>query len=56
MFTFVLVAFIIYMSIVQKKTKDLVLVPLDNMSGLLISAAYILPVIFEKQFLKIGNL
>jgi hypothetical protein len=53
MFTFVLAAFIFYMAIVRKRLKDVVLFPLIITEGFLISAAYILPVIFEKQFVKI---
>jgi uncharacterized membrane protein len=53
MFTFVLIAFIIYMSIMQHRLRDIVLVPLITTAGFLVSAAYILPVIFEKQFVKI---
>jgi len=53
MFTFVLVAFIFYMALVQQRLKDMVLIPLIITAGFLVSAAYILPVIFEKQFVKI---
>jgi hypothetical protein len=53
MFTFVLIAFIIYMAIMQHRWRDVVLVPLIMTSGFLVSAVYILPVIFEKQFVKI---
>jgi hypothetical protein len=53
MFTFVMTAFIICMSLTKKRPKDLVIIPLVIMIGLLISAAYLLPVIYEKQFLNI---
>jgi len=53
MFTFVLIAFISYMAIVRRRLKDMALIPLIITAGFLISAAYILPVIFEKQFVKI---
>jgi uncharacterized membrane protein len=52
MFTFVLVAFITYMSIAKKNLKDIILVPLIALIGVLISAVYIVPVIFEKKFLN----
>jgi uncharacterized membrane protein len=50
MFTFVLVAFIISMAIVKRKPGYLMGIPLIITAGLLISAVYVLPVIFEKQF------
>ena len=53
MFTFVLIGFIFYMSIAQRRLKDMVLIPSIITAGFLISAVYILPVIFEKQFVKI---
>jgi uncharacterized membrane protein len=53
MFTFVLVIFIIYMSIVKRRPKDLAVMFLIVLSGLLISSAYIMPVIFEKQFINL---
>jgi len=52
MFTFVLVAFIIYMSIAREKIKDIILMPLIVLIGFLISAAYIVPVICERKFLN----
>jgi hypothetical protein len=55
MFTFVLGAFICYMSIVRKEPKDLVLMPLIIMTGLLISSAYIMPVVLEKKFLTMKH-
>jgi uncharacterized membrane protein len=53
MFTFVLTAFIIYMSIIHRRLRDIIVVPLIMTAGFLVSAAYILPIIFEKQFVKI---
>jgi hypothetical protein len=41
------------MSIVNKRSKDLILIPILGVIGLLLSAAYILPLIYEKQFLNI---
>ena len=52
MFTFVLVAFIFYMSITQKRLKDLILIPSVITIGLLISAVYIMPLIHEKHFIN----
>jgi len=50
MFTFVLGAFIISMAIIKRKPGYLMGLPLIITAGLLISAVYIVPVIFEKQF------
>jgi uncharacterized membrane protein len=52
MFTFVLVAFIIYMSLAQKRPKDLFVIPFIITVGLLVSAAYLLPFLYEKQFIN----
>jgi hypothetical protein len=52
MFTIVLIAFIIYMTIVKKRITLLLSIPLIMITGLLISAAYVLPFIYEKQFLN----
>lgn len=54
MFTFVLAAFIITMSIAEGKTKRLIALPLIGITGLLISAAYILPLIYEKRFVNLN--
>ena len=53
MFTFVLGAFVIYMSIVTRRPKKLTGMFLIVLIGLLISSAYIMPVIFEKQFMNL---
>jgi len=49
MFTFVFVAFVLYLSIKQKRFKDVLLIPVTILIGFLISSAYIVPIIFEKQ-------
>lgn len=53
MFSFVLIAFILYVSIIQKRLKDVIVVPLIPLTGLLLSAAYVLPLVFEKQFVNL---
>jgi len=53
MFTFVITAFIVYMSISEKRPKDLIIAPAVIAIGILISAAYVLPLIFEKYFLNV---
>ena len=55
MFTFVLVAFIISMAIVKRRPGYLMSMLLIIAVGLLISAVYIVPVIFEKQFLSMEH-
>lgn len=53
-FTFVIITFVIYISIVNKNLKDLIILPLTAIIGLLISATYIFPVLFEKRFLNMN--
>lgn len=53
MFTFVITAFIIYMSIALKKPGALIAIPLIIIIGGLISAAYIFPLLYEKQFVNL---
>jgi len=53
MFTFVILIFVIYMSIVKRRKKDLIVIPFMTVIGLLVSAAYILPLVYERQFLNI---
>jgi uncharacterized membrane protein len=53
MFTFVLIAFIIYMSINKKRPKDLIVIPAIVIIGILISSAYVFPLIYEKQLINI---
>jgi len=55
MFTFVLGAFIIYMSIINKRLRDVMLIPLIIGLGFLISSAYTVPIIFERQFLNLDE-
>jgi len=55
MFTFVIVLFVIYFSIVQKKPKALIAIPVIFVIGFLISSAYVLPLFFEKQFLSLKS-
>ena len=53
MLTFIIMAFIIYMTVTEKRPKDLVIIPVVTAAGLLISAAYVLPLIYEKKLLNI---
>jgi uncharacterized membrane protein len=53
MFTFVLVAFIIAMSLAEGKKKRLIALPLVALTGLLTSSAYILPLIYERRFVNL---
>jgi hypothetical protein len=53
MFTFVMIAFILYMSSAEKKWKALIGIPVLLSTGCLISAAYLLPIIYERHFLNL---
>ena len=53
MFTFVFIAFIIYMSIIQKRPEKLLAIPMILVIGFLISAAYTLPIMYEKGLVSI---
>lgn len=50
MFTLVLGAFILYMSIISRRWRDVMLIPLIMGIGFLISSAYTVPIIFENQY------
>lgn len=50
-FTFIVTAFIIYMSITKKKPKCLLCLPFIILTGIALSAAYLLPLIYEKHFI-----
>lgn len=52
MFTFIIFIFIVYFAISQKKVICLTAIPGILMTGLLISSAYTLPLMFEKQFIS----
>jgi uncharacterized membrane protein len=53
MFTFVILAFLIYISIVRKRLKDLIALPFIILIGILIAAAYLFPLMYEKQFVHL---
>jgi hypothetical protein len=53
MFTFVLLAFLIYRLFADKNLKDLIAIPIIFLTGFLISSAYILPLMFEKHFFNL---
>jgi hypothetical protein len=50
MFTFIIMAFIIYMSLAERKPKYLFAIPAVLITGIAISSAYFLPFIHEKHF------
>jgi hypothetical protein len=52
MFTFVITAFVIYMVVREKKPGSIALLPVIPLTGLFLSAAYILPVLFEKKYVN----
>jgi len=53
MFTFVIIGFGICMSITKKRVKDINSALIILIIGILISSAYILPLLYEKQFLNL---
>jgi hypothetical protein len=52
MFALVILTFIIYMSINRGTPKDLIAIPLIIAIGLLTSAAYLLPLLYERRFIN----
>ncbi|MBS1238505.1 MAG: hypothetical protein H6R39_165 [Deltaproteobacteria bacterium] len=53
MFSFVLLAFLFYMSAYGKKTKDIARIVTVIPIGIMLSAAYVLPLIFEKRLINL---
>jgi hypothetical protein len=53
MFIFVMCGCIIHMSVAKKKPKDLFIMPAIIVIGVLLSAAYTLPLLYEKQFVNL---
>jgi hypothetical protein len=52
-FSYVLVAFVLYMSVFERTYRNLTIIPAIIVLGILLSAAYILPLAFEKQFMHL---
>ena len=55
MFALVIAAYIIYMSVVMKRLRDVIALPFIITIGFLLSAAYLLPLLYEKQFINIKS-
>jgi len=55
MFTFILVAFILFMSIAKKEYKKVMNIFFIMSIGILLSAVYMLPVLFERQFFTLSS-
>ena len=53
MFSFVIVAFIIWQAIDNKRPRDIIAIPIIILIGILISSAYLLPVIYEKNLVNL---
>jgi hypothetical protein len=53
MFTFVIAAFVICLAVIKKRPVIIGLIPVILLTGFSLSAAYILPVIFEKKFVDL---
>lgn len=56
MFSFVIVTFILYMSIADKRPGYLIGIPVIIVTGILISSAYLLPFSYEKQFINYNSI
>ena len=52
MFTFLLAAFALYLALVRKQIRDLVIIPAVLLTGLSLAAAYLLPVVFERKYVN----
>ena len=53
MFSFVIVAFIIWQAIDNKRPRDIIAIPIIILIGVLISSAYLLPLIYEKNLVNL---
>jgi len=53
MFSFEIVAFIIWQAIDNKRPKDIIAIPIIILIGVLISSAYLLPLIYEKNLVNL---
>src|SRR4030042_2714938 len=55
MFTFVIIFFILYLSVVKKFLAGVVNIPIMFLTGTLVSAAYFLPLFYEKQLFNLKD-
>lgn len=55
MYAFVFSVFVAYMSIIKRKPKDLIVIPIIVIIGLLLSAAFVFPFLYETQFLNVKD-
>jgi len=53
MFSFVIVAFIIWQAIDNKRPRDIITIPIIILIGVLISSAYLLPLLYEKNLINL---
>jgi hypothetical protein len=53
MFTFVIAAFIIWQAIDNKRPRDTISIPIVILIGVLISSAYLLPLVYEKNLVNL---
>lgn len=53
MFSFIIVAFIIWQAIDNKRPRDIIAIPIIILVGVLISSAYLLPLIYEKHLVNL---
>ena len=54
MFSLVMVGFVLYLSLLKKQPQDILVILLVVIIGCLVSAAYLFPLLFEKQFFNIN--
>ncbi len=54
MFTFVMSSFVLSLSIIKKRPWDILAIPVIILTGSLVSAAYLFPLLFEKHFFNIN--
>ena len=54
MFSFVMAGFVGYLSVMEKRPRDIVVFLFIILIGCMVSAAYLFPLIFEKQFFNIN--
>ncbi len=52
MFSLVVAALVVYLSIVRSQMKGLIAIPLTAVTGLSISSAYVLPLVYERRYVN----
>lgn len=55
MFTFAIIFFITWLTVIERQPKNLTCIVLIALIGFLLSAAYLMPLVFEKPFVSLGT-